>query len=361
VRRKPDDDFDKQEITPYDRHTVIAGQTHTVPTGAAQPERSIPIVDICGVFFEADGWHGYFNAFAQRAPSYIRRFGPKLAQMARVDAGDYLKLVAEDPLAGVEYLASGEGFRAPASKYIASLRAQGVRHQVLHGYPWPTPSGIPVNEQLAAMCATAPDLLQAWAGLDLRFPEEAAKQLERCVRDLGMKGGSLIPFIDGVRPDSQDAMPIYRTAEKLGVPLWIHCGNNFASNLRADLCGWSEIDAIASAFPDLKIVVGHGGWPWVLQFCAVCQRHPNVFIDFSTYRPKVMAGSGSGWEPLFFYGARTIPGQILFGAAQWVHSLSIRELADELTNYVSDKVAELWLHGNAERLLMLEEVPESIY
>jgi uncharacterized protein len=138
------------------------------------------------------------------------------------------------------------------------------------------------------------------------------------------------PFFDGISADDEFCTGIYQRAEELGVPIWIHAGMTLASNRPMTLSTWADIDRLAVRFPELTIIAGHGGWPWVLEGMAVLQRHPNVYLDFSAYRPAYIGLPGSGWEPLLNYGQGILRDKILFGSVSWIHHLSIRELAEEV-------------------------------
>ncbi len=43
------------------------------------------------------------------------------------------------------------------------------------------------------------------------------------------------------------------------------------------------IDFVARDFPELKIVISHGGYPWVNEAIIVAQRNRNVYIELSEY------------------------------------------------------------------------------
>ena len=140
------------------------------------------------------------------------------------------------------------------------------------------------NELIAATIASHPDRFDGFATIPATAPEEAATELERCVRDLGLKGGMLFGRTRDKNLDHLDFLPIFEMAAHLRVPLFIHpqtppravreayysgfgpqvdlafatfglgwhydCGIQF---LRLVLAG------IFDRFPDLQIVLGHWG------------------------------------------------------------------------------------------------------
>ena len=48
------------------------------------------------------------------------------------------------------------------------------------------------------------------------------------------------------------------------------------------------IDQVAIDFPELVIVCGHIGYPWTTEMIAVCDKHPNVYIDTSAYTAQAL-------------------------------------------------------------------------
>ncbi len=53
------------------------------------------------------------------------------------------------------------------------------------------------------------------------------------------------------------------------------------------------IDIVARDFPELKIVVSHGGYPWVNEMINVAQRNANVYLDLSEYEHSPLSDAVS--------------------------------------------------------------------
>jgi predicted TIM-barrel fold metal-dependent hydrolase len=316
---------------------------------------SLPVIDVCGSAYDAESWHANLLQFAHGAQGYLHFFGPMFAQQAGVAYDQYAAALARSPVEAVELLKSGGGMGTSPQKYAAWLEGQGVRHQVLFGTTAKLGDGTPVNDRVCAFARTRPDLFTAWAALDLANPKAAAAELSRCVETKGARGATMLPFAADVDLHGPGCREIYGRATELKVPLWIHTGMNFASNRPLASSTWMDIDRIAMAFPKLTILAGHGGWPWIIDAMAVMQRHRNVYLEFSAHRPKLMGRTGSGWEPLLFYGRTLLREQVLFGSAGFVQKQTVRELADEVSQFkLGDDVTRAWLHDNAARMLGLE-------
>lgn len=315
-----------------------------------------PIIDVCGVAYDADGWRSYFMGFVKDAPGYLQFFGRNLARIANIDASRFEAALTTDPASAVDLLIESGHFSTTPADYAEMLRAEGVRHQILYGGMTRGSRSVNLNDRVAVWANTYPDLIQAWAGLNLRYPDASVAELERCVHDLGMRGAAITPFWDGVSSLDRAAREIYACAEKLGVPIWIHTGMTFAANQPIAVSTWTNIDRIAVAHPQLVILVGHGGWPWILEGMAVLQRHPNVYLDFSAHRPRYIKALGSGWEPMLYYGRSVVRHKILFGSVTWAQQVTIRDLANEIEALdLGEETTSAWLHDNAARLLRLEE------
>lgn len=79
-----------------------------------------------------------------------------------------------------------------------------------------------VNDIVAAAIARHPTRFQALATLPVSMPEEAALELDRCVRTLGFKGAMLCGRVGTRQLDDPGFAPIFRCAEALGAPVLLH-------------------------------------------------------------------------------------------------------------------------------------------
>ncbi len=78
------------------------------------------------------------------------------------------------------------------------------------------------NDALAAAVARYPARFQALATLPVAMPEEAALELERCIRTLGFKGTMLCGRVGTRNLDDPTLSPIFQSAEALGAPILLH-------------------------------------------------------------------------------------------------------------------------------------------
>ena len=94
------------------------------------------------------------------------------------------------------------------------------------------------NDFLAEQVALRPDRFQGLAALPMQDPEAAARELQRCVTELGFKGAlvngfSEIEQVDGpVYYDLPQYLPFWAEVEALDVPFYLHPRNPLAADAR---------------------------------------------------------------------------------------------------------------------------------
>ncbi|MCR1784115.1 amidohydrolase family protein [Nocardioides carbamazepini] len=306
------------------------------------------VVDLCDVVLRREGWRAYLGALLTAAPRYGEVFAGRFAAMSGRSSRDVLAALAEDPAAAIEDLAEVAARAFDPQARAAELEEHDIV-QVIHGGPWPCAGGT-MNDHVADV-ARLSDRFVPWAGVSLADPAAAVAEAVRTIDELGMSGLSVIPFLDGVDPSDPALDGLWSTAAERDVPVWIHSGQNFSSSPMA-ISGPQVIDALAVRHPHLRMVLGHGGWPWVLEAVALLQRHPHVYLEFSSHHPRTMAAAGSGWEPLFLHGSRSVRDRVLFGSTSWTHTQGLAAVVESVSALpIAPDVRDAWLRGNAARLL----------
>ena len=142
------------------------------------------------------------------------------------------------------------------------------------------------NDEVASFVAAAPQRLHGVASVDLRRPVAAVRELRRAVGELGFRGLRLLPWLWELPPDDRRYYPLYAECVELGVPFCLQVGH--AGPLRPSAPGRPipHLDHIALDFPELVIVAGHIGYPWIDETIALATKYENVHIDTSAYKPR---------------------------------------------------------------------------
>ena len=76
---------------------------------------------------------------------------------------------------------------------------------------------------------------------------------------------------------------LYRAAQSNGIPVMFHTGTSIFPGARNKYGDPMYVDDVATDFPELKIVLAHGGRPlWMDTAFFLVRRHPNLYMDISS-------------------------------------------------------------------------------
>ncbi len=241
----------------------------------------------------------------------------------------------------------------PAGFLLRLMDEAGVDVAVLPAEDAETTSGMRVpNEKVAAFARQCPERFIGMAAVDPHKGMKAVRELEYAVNDLGMKCLCLEPWLHKLRSNDKLYYPLYAKCIELGIPVWIHSSINYVPHLPMDFGRPIYLDEVAGHFPELQIIAGHGGWPWVNEMMAFLWRHANAYTDISAIRPRYLAMPGTGWETLMQYGNSLLQDKIIFGTA-WP-AQQFKESIEEIKGLaLKEDVRAKWLGGNAKKLLNL--------
>src|ERR1700741_3457376 len=131
-----------------------------------------------------------------------------------------------------------------------------------------------VNDGLAEYVARKPDRFLAFGTVPLSHGGEAANELERCVKSLGMKGVEVLTNVAGRELSEPDYAPFWQKAEELDALVVIH-PNGFTEASRLTRFYFNNVignplettialhylifDGVLERHPNLKILAVHGG------------------------------------------------------------------------------------------------------
>ena len=109
---------------------------------------------------------------------------------------------------------------AGIEKAILSIAGPGV--QVEPNAARATAKAAEANDFLAHVTSARPDRYLGFAHIALQDPQGAARELERCVRDLGFKGAMINGNSMGAYLDERQFDPFWAKAEELQAPIYLH-------------------------------------------------------------------------------------------------------------------------------------------
>ncbi|MEX0690614.1 MAG: amidohydrolase family protein [Gemmatimonadales bacterium] len=172
------------------------------------------------------------------------------------------------------------------------LDASGIWRVALINYPSPDVMGFDdsTNEFAANYAAANPERLLPYGGVHPRFTTDPEGQVEHLLQ-LGIRCLKIHPPHQ-VYPANAYTMGlealgrIYRRCEERGMPILIHTGTSIFPGARSKYGNPMEIDDVAIDFPDLQIVMAHGGRPlWMDEAFFILRRHKNVMLELSGIPP----------------------------------------------------------------------------
>ena len=164
------------------------------------------------------------------------------------------------------------------------------------------------NDAVAEAVARHPDRLVGLGSVPLQDVALSTAELERCVRELRLRGVIISSHVNGIELGDEQLVPFWAKAQELGAVVFIHpagCADDRMRRNRLMITIGQPLEeafalssliyeGIADRFPRLKIMVAHGGG--YLPFYA--GRHDN---DYRYGRAPQLKGEFSSYLPRFFY------------------------------------------------------------
>lgn len=240
---------------------------------------------------------------------------------------------------------------------LAMLDAAHIELALITGFDEAESSGCTFvsNESVAAVHRRHPKRFLPFAGADIFRGHHAIVDVEHWIKNEGFRGLSLRPFMIGLPASDRRYYPFYEKCVELDVPLSIHASANWTASRPSDLGHPRHFDQVACDFPELKLILSHAGYPWVLEACLLAWKHENVYLELAAHRPKYFTAAGSGWEPLLRFGQTTIADKVLYGSGAFLLGAPPALLIEEMRALpLRPGILDKWLYHNAATLLGLD-------
>ena len=211
------------------------------------------------------------------------------------------------------------------------------------------------SDKTAAVVAQFPDRFVGTANINPLEGMKAVRELERAVKELGIKCFYASPFRYGIRANDRRFYPLYAKAVELNIPVFIYTTMTYRTDLPMDIGRPLYVDDVAMDFPEMRIVAGLGGWPWVPELIGLARRHQNLYISMAGHRPKYLGTPGSGWEMLMQFGNTLLQDRVVFASSWFTFGMPIKQVVEEMLALpLKDSVKEKWMYKNARRLFGLD-------
>jgi uncharacterized protein len=192
------------------------------------------------------------------------------------------KYGAQTPL---DDLFDSDGVPRPAA-LDDHFAAEGADHVLLFTEHSPKATGIQPIEDVLPVVRHNPRRFHPVANLNPHLHYPVAAELARQV-DLGAIALKIHPVHGGFEARDRMLYPAYAWACERGLPVIVHCGTStFAGSVNA-YADPVLLDEILRDFPDLVVVLAHGGrgW-WYEQAAFLALMKPNVWLEVSGLPPQ---------------------------------------------------------------------------
>lgn len=187
-------------------------------------------------------------------------------------------------------------------------------------------------------------------GVNLENGIRTALQNIREYIDEGIVAINISPFMSKVNANDRLLYPIYGLCELLRKPIIIHGSIHYWRGAYMWHGSPQYIDEVAVDFPELKLIVSHGGTGFGPPILAVAQRHPNVYLEFSALTPAYMA-------PEFLTAANTyLKDKCLFGTDYPL--IEFETAISKWKKAIKESVHPLFFYQNVQDALYKESAPK---
>jgi predicted TIM-barrel fold metal-dependent hydrolase len=179
------------------------------------------------------------------------------------------------------------------------------------------------------------EIVQGWPGrfvgvgsIEPSDRRKALAQIDEALA-LGLKAINLEPgaYEQPMYADDRRLYPIYAYCEDKGIPVTIMGGGSAGPDL--SYTDPVHIDRVAGDFPELRIAITHGAWPWVHEILHVAFRRPNIFLSPDQYLCNmpgmddyIRAANGFMADRFLYASSYPFIGVKLY--ADWFRSLPIK-------------------------------------
>ncbi|WP_417465076.1 amidohydrolase family protein [Kordiimonas sp.] len=177
---------------------------------------------------------------------------------------------------------SGEVITPTVAETLASMDEADVDISLLSAWHGPKGSLIS-NEEVAEQIIQAPERFRGLAAVNLFDPMDAVREIRRVVDGKSFVGVRVVPWLWDLPPNDRRYYPVYAACVDAGVPFCTQIGHT------GPLCRSEPgrlipyLDDVLLDFPELKVVGGHVGFPWIDEVVSLALKYPNFYVDTSAY------------------------------------------------------------------------------
>jgi len=176
----------------------------------------------------------------------------------------------------------GEAFLPTVETTLAAMDEAGVEVSLLSA--WQGPAGALIsNEEVAAQIDVAPDRFRGLMSVDLHKPMDAVREIRALCKDHRFVGVRLVPWLWDLPPNDRRYYPIYAACVDAGLPFCTQIGHT-GPLMRSETGRLIPyLEDVMLDFPELVVIGGHVGFPWINELVSLAIKFPNFYVDTSAY------------------------------------------------------------------------------
>lgn len=184
-------------------------------------------------------------------------------------------------------------YTSSSADFLKFLDSADIERAGLINYVSPDVIGFPpeVNDWIARYCSADPQRLLAFGSVHPKYVADAGAEVDR-LKKIGIRGLKVHPphqlfapneYRNGLGP----LRAMYERAQAVGLPVMIHTGTSIFRGARNVYAQPILADDVGIDFPDLVVILAHGGRPlWMEEAFFLVRRHKNMYMDVSGIPPQ---------------------------------------------------------------------------
>lgn len=201
------------------------------------------------------------------------------------------------------------------------------------------------NDTLFRLMSAFPERFLGIPDIDPIGGESAIAEAEQFADNPDICGIALEPGYQFVNVDDPRTYPLYAFCQSHHLPVFLSFGGRCQRKL--ENLQPIALDHVLTDFPDLTMIVAHGGWPYVQEMMWNGLLHKNLYLMPDIYMLNI-PGSRD-----FIDAANTLlQDQIVFGSAY--PCVSYDYILNYLKSHLNEDVLDKVLYKNAQNALQLD-------
>jgi len=241
------------------------------------------------------------------------------------------------------------------------------------------------NDELAEACRNHPTKFSGMVAIAPQKPAEAAKEIERGIKQLGLTGVIINSHTHGEYLSDPKFWEIFEAAEANDTPIYLHPNTPPRDMIRPFLevgldgaifgfgveTGLHALRLITSGvfdrFPKLQIIIGHMGealpfWAYRLDYMHAATVRSNRYESMKPLKKKPseylrenfhITNSGVAWEPAIKFTQDVVGTDRVLYAMDYPYQHSIEEVHSLDRMQMAPEVKKAFFQTNAEKLFKI--------